>query len=176
MEFFFFLVEKIPLESSKLSILLRRVNSSDRQCPRRFGEVEASITACWVDKRLWQLDRWVNDHGSGQWCTRAWRRLVWTASAFAILSRFSGLFFAMSLISMAACFCSSIEHDWMSETSCWINSSEFFNAQAMTSCRLCEEVVGNSPDLSPVTFPETVKLSIKANKNSESQVFFSHST
>ena len=40
------------------------------------------------------------------------------ALAFAILSRFFGLFFAMSLISMATCFCSLIEQDWRSETSC----------------------------------------------------------
>ncbi|EXC09696.1 hypothetical protein L484_019793 [Morus notabilis] len=45
----------------------------------------------------------------------------------AILSLFSDLFFARSLISMAACFWSSIEQDSRSETSCrttWVSTSK----------------------------------------------------
>ena len=69
----------ILLESSKeskLSILLRRVDSSDRRSPWRFGEVEASVTTRWVDKQLQRLDLWVNDCGLGWRCTRSRQREI----------------------------------------------------------------------------------------------------
>jgi len=70
------------------------------------------------------------------------------APAFAILGRFSCLFLASNLISIVACFCSSMEQETNLRTSCRMSSSEF-----------SEDGVGNSADLS-------LLQSLKAEKES----------